>query len=496
MEHRLTKMSDGWKCLTCTQTWRSKTKTDCPGVVVYENGKQPDHLVRPDILFEKGLKLADKQPIAAVVGYHQKPLYDINACVPHEIKIDFNEGKYKFVEQPLGFTIWRVSGHSWSMIFEDTWFHCGKYASEVSLYNWKTGLLRAVEYFVDELLPSANKSEAEQAEHYISSALSKRFYLQWKRIIDTLKAQKNEVEELSRLMFASTQHDSSLLHLPDLYTEKYQYVRTDLRKYHACRMYAANLTTEEGALDKLGAWRQQLTPTVPNKALNKTLDKYPVGMAYTQMLRLSTINLQEPITNRLKLIFVLCASDHHNWGLHEKTVINASVEMIQECARLRNRELKTQSKIRAIGEVASYILDYPEAYNGDLAGLARRSDEWHQRFDSVHSDMLPADTPLVMPLAVDLAALETKGITVLKTAGDCYQEHEKMRHCVHTYASKAAKGLCYLFHVEKVVEEQKYMATIEVSPQGYIVQAHGPSNQKNPACFYGVEELNKVFKHD
>ena len=63
-------------------------------------------------------------------------------------------------------------------------------------------------------------------------------------------------------------------------------------------------------------------------------------------------------------------------------------------------------------------------------------------------------------------------------------------------ASKAAAGLCYLFHVEYKKEETTYQASIEVSPEGQILQANGPQNWKNPACDYGIQTLSRAFRKD
>jgi len=496
MSHNLVKDSSGWKCTVCRRWWRSKSTSRCAGIRYYEWGHVPDTLAPKGKLFEMGLILAEGQQRVAVAGQNWEPLYSVEEAVPHNMELDFKTGhingtKYAIQYTPDGFTIWRINGLNAVIRYKDTYLMVNQ--TPHGVYQWKEALQTAALHFIDELRPDANKGDREEGAEMIRNAIARKFYAGWQRLISEIIP--SQISELARLMWASTQTDAAVLHNPELYTEDYKHVYADLKKYHACRLYAANLIREE--LPKLAQWREALTPTVPNKALNKTLDKLPPAISYKQIIRLSTIRLEQPITNRLHLVFILCASDHHNWGLHERTVVTATPDMIKQVGLLMGTPLKTQSRTTLIDRVARQILDYPEAYNGDLSGLARRSHEWHQQFDHIgDSTLLPADTPLVMPQSVDLVELEKKGITILKTAGDCYEEHHRLHNCIHTYASKAAKGQCYLFHVSYKVEDKHYMAAVEVAPDGRIVQAEGPENQKNPACRIGVEELSKAFQRE
>lgn len=506
LDHQLEKTAPrGYRCTICTKTWQGKPRTpNCAGMPHYDWGQQPEGLLRKGQLFERRLQLAEGQQPVAVVGFDREPLYEASQCKPLDKIIEFGSGKYAFEELLDGFEIWRVNGlHIAVRYCEVGWLLVGH--NKFGLYRFREALWHAALSFAHQLIIRGDDDDVEEAAGMISKALMGRAYKGWQRIAKQIAPP--EVEHLSRLMWASTQGDADMLHWPELYEERWQHLRSDLKKYHACRMYAraalenVNVarTDHDQHLALVAAWRERLTPTIPNKALNKTLDKVPVAVSYKQILRLSTIQLVAPITNRLHLVFVLCASDHHNWGLHEQTVVAATPDMIKEAAALQGVQLKTTSKTRLIGEVATQILDYPNEYHGDLLGLARLSQEWHQRLDAVDSDMLPRDTPLVEPTGVDLTGLAQKGIWLLRTAGDCYDERERMHHCVHTYASKAAKGLCYLFHVEHSIKPPEvdlailYEATVEVSPKRFVVQAQGPFGEKNPACDYGAHILGEAF---
>lgn len=484
--HKLTSTKKPFRCSVCLQTWQGKPRSECPGLPVYE--RVPDDLTLRDNLFQKGLKLSDDQRIVAYYTKYKLPLYALSACEPHGLDITFDQGKYKFLETPDGFEIWRVNGLNVTVTYDDTWLKVQhRYTMRCGLYNWPEALHEASESLANQLV----SDDTEEATEMISKALSYRFFLGWKRIIAEIAP--TEVGDLARLVFSSVRGDALVLHAPELYTEDHIHTRSDLIKYHACRLYAA--TTPEPS--DVAAWRQRLSPTVPNKALNKTLDKMPPAISYKQIVRLSTIRLESPITSRLHLIFILCASDHHNWGLHERTVVSATPAMIQQVGVLHGKVLKAQSKTRVIGDLAQQILDYPEPYGGDLLGLAQRSMEWHRQIanaEDAGGGILPADTPLAVPTHLDLDALAERGITLLRTAGDCYAEHDKMHHCIHTYASKAAKGLCFLFHAVYTKDDVTTHATLEVSPQREVIQAQGPMNQKNAACTYGVQELKRALK--
>lgn len=483
------------RCTVCGQTWKKGPQSTCPGGIVYEWGKQPDDLVIYNDLFRKGLTLAEGQKPVAYAGKNHIPLFKLADCVPHGLKIEFDQGKYKFVDTEIGFDIWRENGLCVHVGYQDTYLRVqlqGKGLASFGLYQWQEARADAAYAFADELVVD----DVEQAQDYISQALSKRFYVGWRRIIEQIAPK--DVLDLQRLMFSSVQGDCAHLHNPDLYTDSHAHTRADLLKYHACRLYAPHART----LDDIAHWRERLAPAVPNKALNKTLDKMPTAVSYRQIIRLSTIQLPQPVTNRLHLIFILCASDHHNWGLHERTVVSATPEMIQQAKEMIHpgRTINARSKTRDIGNLARVILDYPEPYGGDLVGLAQRSRTWHEQmhgnvdYEYFRGDsILPAETPLVAPQNVNFDALAEKGITLLRTAGDTYKEHQQMRHCVHTYASKAQRGLCYLFHVEHETEGNRTQATVEVSPAGEVIQAKGPENQTNAACHYGVKALKEAF---
>jgi hypothetical protein len=499
----------GYRCRVCYEDWKSKPQSSCVGVRKYKAGEEiPANLIGRHQMFERGLDLAPEQQIKAYYGY---ALYDEAECVPLPHKPEFTNGKYALCETDDGFVVYRKGGEKVIARYADTWILVrkggGKHETQVGIYQQRYLLYVVADKFVDQLLNDPDEEAEEQARDMISKALGRRIFEQWQRIVKNIVPP--DVEKLARLMFASARGDADLLHMPELYTDDYKFVYGDLVKYHAARLYAKHLCadahllneptrTEKNreALEKLRNWRKALTPAVPTKALHKTLDKFPRGVPYGHLARLSTMKLEQPLISRLQVLFALCAGAHENWGLHESIVLAATDEQIKAAGDLFGMPVKATSKVKAIDGLASRILDYPEVFHGDLLGLARRSHEWHATFrnTSAPRSKLPDATPLPVP-SIDLHALQEKGITFLSTAGAVHREGQKMDHCVGTYATKAYKGRCYLFHVDYSPGEDKptYSATIEVLSDGAIAQAYGPAHETNPACFYGVQMLAAAF---
>jgi len=65
-----------------------------------------------------------------------------------------------------------------------------------------------------------------------------------------------------------------------------------------------------------------------------------------------------------------------------------------------------------------------------------------------------------------------------------------MQNCAASYAERAVRGWCYLFHVVHDGEE----ATVEVDYAGRVVQAEGPGNRRNGAANWGRRVLSRWGK--
>ncbi len=106
-------------------------------------------------------------------------------------------------------------------------------------------------------------------------------------------------------------------------------------------------------------------------------------------------------------------------------------------------------------------------------------------------DTLTAKPPIEPPEST----IQGGVIRFLETVGDLQQEGNDMSHCVGSYASYAVDGISYLFHVTYKGDH----ATVEVSPDGLVRQAHGTFNKNNKAVIYGKRILSnwgRRFPHD
>lgn len=409
------------------------------------------------------------------------------------------KSKYTFIETERGVMIQRDGGLEVEVYYEDTWIRIDSKAhpsvGRRNLYAYREIVNSFAGWFADNLLSRASKNDRREAVEMIARALSKRFKPHWERMVNQIAPP--EVSKLAKAMWGSTLSGQPILHWDErlYFDDEFAYLRADLMKYHACRVICAawghrvRLDTD---ITVLKDWRALVAPTVPNKALNKTLDKMARGIRYEDVLRLSTMRLEKPITDRLTLVFVLCAGGHHNYGIHERIVVQADAAQIKEASQRHapGDWVKNNSPVGTIERLARWILDYPETYGGDLVGLAQRSWEWHDRGAHLHYQI---DVTGELPKPnVDLGMLEGYDIRFLDTVGAVYAEGESMHHCVGSYATKAARGDCYLFHVDYEGEK----ATIEVSAVGDVLQACGPMNQRNKACDYGARRLAEAFSYE
>ena len=410
------------------------------------------------------------------------------------------KSKYTITDIPGGFLVQREGGLEVGVTYGETYLRVG--TSNVAIYQYPSMVDAVAEWFMDNMIKGyLNKRKREEGMAMIARALSKRMKPHWQRLVNEFVPK--EVGDLARQMWASVHGDADILHRPELYTEEYKHLRSDLLKYHACRLIAKreeNLRHrfEDDPLhlrliDRMQHWRELYARNVISpKAFNKTLDKLPRALSFKTIDQLANVHLVQPITNRLHLIAVLCGAEHFHWYMHERTVLNASPAMLQEAGELVGWTVKSSARTSRIKDVVTYVLDYPAPFNGDFIGLARRSHEWHQEnYNTAVDARLPADTVLPL-LALDYPALAEKGVQPLRTVGEVVEEGDRMQHCVGSYAHRAYVGHSFLFHVE----HNNHKATIELSAGGAVQQAYGPRNTVNDACSWGSEALRLAVGKD
>lgn len=406
--------------------------------------------------------------------------------------------KYSIEDIDNGARITRECGLSCDVTYKADTAHIqlGNYSYE-GLYTYPKIMEGIGFFFANKLIKGKDRIRRDAAAT-IARCLSKRFKPHWERIVKELAPP--EVEQLARLMFSSVYGDCELLHVPALYEAENRYIRSDLINYRAARIIAKRLeriyiVNREYILRDMQSWRDTIAHGGKSfKALNKTLDALPTNISFHQIERLVHIPFDRPITNRLHLVFLMGVANHHNFTLHIRTVLNSNeTEIKQALEAIGYPNITSRSRTNWIESGARTILDYPCAYGGNLAGLARLSQRWHREMERRNPYDMPfdenyQDAELPKP-EVDLEALAEKGVHFLGSVSALYEEGQVMKHCIPSYATKALRGACYLFHVEYEGET----ASIEVAPSGEIVQAKGERNSYNTACIYGESVLRTAF---
>ena len=238
-------------------------------------------------------------------------------------------------------------------------------------------------------------------------------------------------------------------------------------------------------------------------SLNRTLMNLPRGVGH-DLIWLDTFHLTRPLTNRTELLISLHNAEldyRRDWETPNLDLIyNARAPEIRAAflawiddgidptwARRRKRVKRLVMRARESRQLVSDLLwDYPEAYHGDLHGLAVRSIEWHRNVNAreveIERRTIPDETP--MP-AIEVP--DDSGITYLATAGDIRAEGDAMRHCVASYVKRAMRGQVWLFHV---ANGDGKGTTVEVSPvTRAVVASRGFANEENATTRAAASKL-------
>src|SRR5262249_9237171 len=130
-------------------------------------------------------------------------------------------------------------------------------------------------------------------------------------------------------------------------------------------------------------------------------------------------------------------------------------------------------------------------HRGNIVGLARKSIRWHQheqgRVMAATLRTLGPERPAALP---PIALPVHPGIRFLATVKEICKEGAAMQHCIATYAGTAARGKCFLFHVEHAGRS----ASVAVDQEGTVREANGPRNEWNAAVQWGRRVLGRWGK--
>jgi hypothetical protein len=284
--------------------------------------------------------------------------------------------------------------------------------------------------------------------------------------------------------------DPMLMMSPELY--RHQYIVKDILQFRAAAvavLVCDKVVKKQQQLEALSDWKTLFSMTGESyRALNTTLSNLPGGVPPSLLCGLRDFMLPRPITDRLELMTTILTNEGYA-SRHARLCSLASSAQIKEALLRVSRHLHRDLSPRRLADVTvglRFITDYPDPHPGNLVGLAERSIRWHrdQGAEQIERTIqqyghaaIVARPPIALP--------DIPGVRFLATVGDLGAESEEMGHCIASYARHAVEGRCFLFHVDYEGER----ASVEVSPTGRVLQAHGPRNQPNAAAKWGSRVL-------
>lgn len=245
-------------------------------------------------------------------------------------------------------------------------------------------------------------------------------------------------------------------------------------------------------------WFDHYTPSVPTptnqKIFRKNLMKLPPCVSLSIISRITRERRVFPkhlLMSPIHFKFWVFGSLHDEikYCFHQDCLELSTVKQYQRAAKLVGRHLHCKFDLRKRQDcvrLCEFLIDCPEPA-GRVVALAERSIAWHRRqaeetiklrLKMTNLDSETAKPPIELP--------KNENIKFLATIKDIFDEGISMGHCIASYAERAVKGSCYLFHIEYKGER----ASAEIRKEGYIAQIQGPNNRKNKACVYG----EKVFR--
>lgn len=357
-----------------------------------------------------------------------------------------------------------------------------------------------------------------------AKAIGKRVHQQWLRCLEQVQP---EVLDVHRKVFAAApgieRQGVGFEIVPETYGN--HYMVKDISNHRAAALTVAlaeklirdyvqrggtpysihqELTekTFNALLENWDKWPYLYSDTrLPYRALTSTLINLPGGISPDLLTELPYTHLERPISDRLELTTLLAyvyrmrrtrdvyTAETPGENLH--IFQHATREQIKTAMRRLSDHLRQELSSRRTKDILSfayYLHDYPEQHTGNIVGLTDKAIDWHRHQQKEELNEVLAHYGSGQRLAIPPVNLpDLPGVKFLATIDDLAQEAEQMEHCVISYANKAVRGYCYLFHVDYKGEA----ATVEVAPDGTVVQSKGPRNRDNRAVKWAGRALKK-----
>ena len=253
------------------------------------------------------------------------------------------------------------------------------------------------------------------------------------------------------------------------------------------------LPTEK--LTLMETWPSLFSPTGDHyRSLNRTLMNLPARIPHRLLCNLSDVRLKRPVFERLELILLLLYAQHvgeRREGRNEHVFMFAGKSQVEKAMQLVSEHTRNElkpSRSQDIGQLVSFLLDFPEEHRGNIVGLAEKSIRWHRdarrsQIEKVVQELGEQTKTAVPPISLP----DQLGLRFLATVGDVCREAEDMEHCIASYAQGAVHGHDYLFHAKWEGQH----ATVQVGSRGHVIQALGPRNAVNSAAVWGRQALTQ-----
>jgi len=238
----------------------------------------------------------------------------------------------------------------------------------------------------------------------------------------------------------------------------------DLFQIRACRLACAE-AGRHVALTQAQDWNWMDAYEPVGKVARRALYRVPGGVWYTEARDVIQYITQVPFPHRRRWILLALA------GPDAVPVVERSSDaQINKGFRILARHLQLEGQTRkhfAIRQAWRFMLDAPppESPQATVVRYAQHAIRWHAeaRWRRIEPGNRHFPTLQIQP---------PDGFRYIDNSDDLVEEGLRMHHCVGVYSGRAASGKSFIFNYRDAV-------TLEVSPEGEVIQAYGPYNSRN-----------------
>lgn len=343
---------------------------------------------------------------------------------------------------------------------------------------------------------------------WTTRSICSAFHKAW---LDNINELNPIISSLHKKFFATSCGKGSWRNVTRLLKENNPYAINDAINYKAARIAILYSYESEPWKDD---WMLSFAYNNEKyRSLTRTLMNLPNGIIVSDLISFKHIVLPEPVLTKYKFFaYSAVATDISPYRTNDKDT-EKTKWFLEVIKRSTDDDIKNAikymwhyfpdtntgdfRKLVSIKQTLKMIFDYLGEYgNWNILGLAKRSEVYHhdmevmrlaqeERLRKEREELKQSKTALP-PISLP----KNENIKFLDSYESVQKEGSKMQHCIAQYAEKAVRGGCYLFHVDY----KDQMASVEISPKGFVVQSYGQKDTTNDASQYGRNVLGKWAK--